>query len=312
MGAVTSCSANPGSPHVACFLPYRTCSGCDPDFLVFVAKAYSSAQRFDLASGRIAGEPFPVASPVAYNYSTGRGEFATSRTGHIVYQSNADSERLAWSDRRGVTSGEVGSRGNYQSVRLSPDDGRVLFDRLDAQLGTPDVWVLDMARGIETRITAQATSESFPVWLKGGLGTVFMADRDGPPRLVRADLVKGGDEALLPTGRMQQPVDVSPDGRTLAFQQRTPLGNFDVVMMSLDAAGSADSSARFPLRRDPAASLTRWPRRGVPLRRIRAIRSVRRTVASPDATNPRVGPGGKPSAVEPPTAGVLYLSAAGR
>ena len=81
------------------------------------------------------------------------------------------------------------------------------------------------------------TSESYPVWLRDGLGVVFMADRGGPPRLFRKNLLTGAEDALLPAGRLQRPDDVSPDGKTLAFEQRTPLGNYDTLTLSLDAPG---------------------------------------------------------------------------
>jgi Tol biopolymer transport system component len=61
-----------------------------------------------------------------------------------------------------------------------------------------------------------------------GLGVIFMADRGGPPHLFRKSLVTGAEEALLPAGRLQRADDVSPDGKTLAFEQRMPLGNFDI------------------------------------------------------------------------------------
>jgi Tol biopolymer transport system component len=65
-----------------------------------------------------------------------------------------------------------------------------------------------------------------------------MADRAGPPRLFRRSAITGAEDALLPAGRLQRPADVSPDGKTLAFEQRTPLGNFDVLTLSLDAPGA--------------------------------------------------------------------------
>jgi hypothetical protein len=32
--------------------------------------------------------------------------------------------------------------------------------------------------------------------------------------------------------------EVSPDGKTLAFEQRTPLGNYDILTLSLEAPGA--------------------------------------------------------------------------
>ena len=167
----------------------------------------------------------------------------------MAYQSHTDMARLTWSDRRGTRIGEIGSPGNYQSVRLSPDGGRVLVDRIPPRIGSPDLWVLDLVRGGETRLTSDLTSESYPVWLRDGLGLVFMADRDGPPHLFRRNLVTGAEDALLPAGRIQRADDVSPNGKTLAFVQRTPLGNYDILTLSLDAPGEPSScSARASMK----------------------------------------------------------------
>jgi serine/threonine protein kinase len=210
----------------------------DPDYLVFVRDGILVGQRFELATARVVGEPFSIAEPIDYNYSTARAEFATSRTGNVAYQSHTDTARLTWSDRHGAMTGVVGSPGNYQSVRLSPDGGRVLLDRTQPRIGSPDLWVLDLVRGGETRLTSEVTSEAYPVWLHDGLGVVFMADRAGPPHLFRRNVVTGAEDELLPAGRHQRAADVSPDGKTLAFEQRTPLGNYDMLTLSLDAPGA--------------------------------------------------------------------------
>ena len=209
----------------------------DPDYLVFVRDGILVGQRFELETARVVDEPFSIAEPIDYNYSTARAEFATSRTGNVAYQSHTDRARLTWRDRHGALTEEIGSPGNYQSVRLSPDGGRVLFDRAQPKIGSPDLWVLDLVRGGETRLTSDVTSEAYPVWLHDGRGVVFMADRGGPPRLFRRDTVTGAEDALLPAGRHQRAADVSPDGKTLAFEQRTPLGNYDTLTVSLDGLG---------------------------------------------------------------------------
>ena len=152
----------------------------DPDYLVFVRDGILVGQRFELETARVVDEPFSIAQPIDYNYSTARAEFATSRTGNVAYRSHTDTARLTWTDRRGAKIGEIGSPGNYQSVRLSPDGGRVLVDRGQPRIGSPDLWLLDLVRGGETRLTSELTSESYPVWLRDGSTVVFMADRGGP------------------------------------------------------------------------------------------------------------------------------------
>lgn len=210
----------------------------DPDLVVFARDGTLLAQRVDLATSRIVGEPFPIAGPIAYIYSTARAEFATSRAGHVAYQSRTNISRLVWHDRQGTETEEVGSHGNYQSIRLAPGGDRVLFERYREGLGTPDVWALDLVRGGETRLTTDPASETNPLLLRDGVSLVFMADRNGnPPNVFRKSLLTGTEEALAPARQMQAPNDVSPDGRMLAFEQRTPQGNYDILARALDGAG---------------------------------------------------------------------------
>jgi Tol biopolymer transport system component len=211
----------------------------DPDIVVFARDGILLGQRVDLTAAEIVGEAFSIGEPIDYFYSTARAEFTTSTTGSVAYQSHTDTARLVWSDRSGTRLGDVGAPGNYLTVRLAPDGNSVLFDRGRKGPGTQDLWILDLRRGGETRLTADMTSEVYPIWLADGRGIVFTADRDGPPHLFRKDLETGKEEQLLPAGQLQQPDDVTPDGRTLAFRQRTPRGTYDILTLELDRPGSS-------------------------------------------------------------------------
>jgi Tol biopolymer transport system component len=210
----------------------------DPDYLVFVREGILVGQRFDLATARVVGEPFSIAEPIDYSYCTARAEFATSRSGNVAYQSHTELARLVWSARDGTRLGNIGTLGNYRNIRLTRDNRRVLFSRTQPGLGSFDLFVFDMARESEEPLTFDRGCESYPVWLRDGLGVIFMADRGGPPHLFRTNVVTRAEEELLPAGRIQTPEDVSSDGKTLAFSQRTPLGNSDILTLSLHSPGT--------------------------------------------------------------------------
>ncbi len=213
----------------------------DPDYLVFAREGTLVAQRFDLAKQRVVGEPFAIADSVNYSFSTARGMFTTSRTGMLAYQSYQDVDRLVWSDRAGIERGALGTAGGYQSVRISPDGGTLLFDRIQPGLGSFDLWTRDIARGVETRLTSDPSSESNGVWLPGGRAVVFMADRGGPPHLFRKDLVTGAEEELLPVGRLQLALDVWADRNALVYKERTARGNFNLLLLPLTKPATPSS-----------------------------------------------------------------------
>jgi Tol biopolymer transport system component len=225
--------AEPGKP------PKEVLSGIvsnaqyvDPGYLVYARDGTLLGQRFEEASARVSGEPFPIAEPVRYFFSTGATTFATSRNGVLVYQSHAEGGRLVWLDRSGRELGVVGEPAQHAGLRISPDGGRVLFSRSQPRIGTYDLYLFDVARGIEQRLTTDRLSEYSAVWLPGGRATIFSGRL--PPHLFRKDLVTGAEEELLPPPAFNTAQDVSPDGKTLVFIQRTPRSTFDVWKLALD------------------------------------------------------------------------------
>jgi eukaryotic-like serine/threonine-protein kinase len=221
----------------------------DPDYLVFAQEGVLVAQRFDQASERIVGAPVSIAEPVDRFLTSGRAMFTTSRSGTIAYHSYANVARLVWVDRTGKEVGTVGAPGDYLNVRLSPDGGTVLFERTKPGIGTWDLWTLDLARGVETRLTSDPGSEAFPVWMPDGRAILFADESHSNTtlNLARKRLDTGVEDQLLPIGKWQRrPSDVSPDGHTLLFTERTARGTVNVFTLPL--SGPATPSALFGSR----------------------------------------------------------------
>jgi dipeptidyl aminopeptidase/acylaminoacyl peptidase len=200
----------------------------DPGYLVFVKEGSLLAQRFDARSARLTGTPFSIADRVRYFMSSAGGVFATSRGGTLAYQPQDDVHRLVWFDRSGREVGTIGVPAKHHDVRISREGRPVLFDRAVSDLGTFDVWSYDVERNVETRVTSSPDSEFSPLWLPGGKSILFSAVRGSNPRLVRRDLATGREEALLPEGGFQVAGDISPDGKTLVYFERTGKGSFEM------------------------------------------------------------------------------------
>ena len=69
--------------------------------------------------------------------------------------------------------------------------------------------------------------------MPGGDTMIFASARETAPRLVRRDLRTNRDEPLVQSLHMQGPNDVSPDGRLLAYEERTEKGAFNLWTLSL-------------------------------------------------------------------------------
>ena len=220
----------------------------DPDYVVFARREGTLvAQRVDLSSGRIVGEPILIAQSVDYAYGPGRAMFTVSRNGNVVYQPQ-QTQRMMWIDRAGKELESVGTPGeDYGRLRLSTDGAQLLFGRLQAGTGSFDLWTFDLRRGVEARLTSDPGNETGGVWLPGGRAVAFAADRGTPPpHVFRKDLVTGAEEEWLPAGKFQLVDDVSPDGTTLVFSERTGSGTWNLSLVAL-----AGSRARRPLLPSP-------------------------------------------------------------
>ena len=128
----------------------------------------------------------------------------------------------------------------------------MIFSRSQPRIGTYDLWLLDIARNVEQRLTSDRLSEYAAVWLRSGTGTIF--SQRTPPRLFRKDLTTGVEQPLSPPPLFTTAEDITPDGKTLLYIQRTPRGTFDMWTMAIDDPRSAkplletpfdESSARF-------------------------------------------------------------------
>ena len=169
--------------------------------ILFLRGGTLMAWPFDTGRLEATGDPFPVAEGVETQGGLVLyGLFSASNTGRLVYRSGAataGSSELTWLDRNGTATGTVGDRSRYLSVELSPDDERAAVAENGAE-GWPDVWIVDLGRGVKTRFTFGAREELFPVWSPDGNMLAFAAGSDAGVRMYRkASDGAGAEEPLL-------------------------------------------------------------------------------------------------------------------
>jgi Tol biopolymer transport system component len=207
----------------------------EPGYLLFASDGSLVARRFDPAAGTISGDLIPVGDRVTYFKATGLAQFSASRTGVVASQPNEDISRIAVFDRTGREKAALQpAQAYYQTLNLSPDGRRLLFDKTDPRAQTLDIWMLDLQRGVEQRVTDDPRTDTFPLW--GPAGTIIHAVASGSaPRLFKRDLATGKDHELSPHGvGLQTPTSVSPDGRFVLYSQRTDRGTFDLMVRRLE------------------------------------------------------------------------------
>ena len=117
--------------------------------------------------------------------------------------------------------GPLGAPGRVAHPAISPDEKQVIFQRGDRP-NKGELWLRDLSRGTETRLTSGAQNNGFPLWSPNGDHIVFGSDIDGATNLFRrAANSSGPNELLLPTRIQQTPSQWSRDGQFIVYSQRS-------------------------------------------------------------------------------------------
>jgi len=189
--------------------------------LLFVRDGALLAQPFDADRATLGGEPVAIApSVLAWSSNAGLGWFGASPGGTLAFFSGATVSgqvQLTWVDRKGQRIETVGAPGDYGQIALSPDERNVALE-LRSDADGWDIWVMDVARGAASRVTATPGDERNPVWSPDGRSLLFSATRDGKTDLRRKGLRTGDPETVIvDTDDLDLPEMSSRDGRTLLF-----------------------------------------------------------------------------------------------
>ncbi|HTR02555.1 MAG TPA: protein kinase [Thermoanaerobaculia bacterium] len=209
----------------------------EPGFLFFARDRSLLARPFDARTARLSGEAIPVAPRIDSFGSSGYAAFSVGRGGAVALQSQTDLNRLVWFDRSGKRLGELGPPGRYLDARIA-DAKRVFFSRIRSGTGSFGIWSVDPETAAETPVSPGPDTEFGPIALPDGKTLIYAALRGRSPQLVRQDLASGKVEDLLPFGVFQTPGAVSPDGKSLIFNQRGEQGVFNLWVLPLTAGGT--------------------------------------------------------------------------
>ncbi len=216
------------------------------------------AQSIDVARSEVTGDPVAVASSVASGLVPRWGWFSVSENGVLAYLEGATHIQLVWLDRSGQRLGALGEPGRYNGpIALSPDDSRVAAEIM-AENGQSDIWMIDVARGLLSRVTAGPPESGRPVWSPDGRELVFETGPDGGD-LYRKELRAGASASpLLETAGVEIPEDWSRDGKILLY--RTIGEESALWALPLEGGGPPELvlETRFSLREPRLSPDGRW------------------------------------------------------
>jgi serine/threonine protein kinase/Tol biopolymer transport system component len=204
-------------------------------YILFARGEQLMAQPFNPDTGTLSGEPQSVAKGVANDISTWHMDASASGDGLLVFATGGTGDwQLLWMDRSGKQiSTIVGKLANLRNIRISPQGDRIALE-MDA--GVDDIWVLDLARGIKTRLTFGPVSNAYPVWSPDGKWIAYVSDRNGSSNIFRKPSDGSGAEELLfsSSRELQVPTDWSRDGKYLMYSQGTSPADATVWALPLE------------------------------------------------------------------------------
>jgi eukaryotic-like serine/threonine-protein kinase len=190
-------------------------------FLLFGRGDQLMAQPFNPSSGTLSGEPQSVAKGVMNDASTWHTDASASNDGLLVFGSGASGDlELVWMDRGGKITTIADKLPDLQAAVLSPQGDRVA---LQLNAGQTDIWVLDLIRGVRTRLTFGPVGNVSPLWSPDGKWIAYSSAQNGHFAICRKPADGSGAEETLLTVEQQPGLhDWSRDGKYLLYSLPVP------------------------------------------------------------------------------------------
>jgi serine/threonine protein kinase len=175
-----------------------------------------TAQRFDVGALKLQGEPINVEEIDA--------GFSVSDAGLLIFRKPASAEannkQLVWFDREGRQVGQVAAPNNYGGIEFSPDGNRVSVNIVSNN--NDDIWVMDLSRGVPSRITYDPARDWTAQWSPDGSRLAFGSagrNANGASQIYQKSSSGVGTEEMIPTDGSAVPVNWSPDNKYILFSR---------------------------------------------------------------------------------------------
>jgi Tol biopolymer transport system component len=199
-------------------------------FLLFMRGGQLMAQPFDPAKGTLSGEMQNLASGVMEDASTWHMDASAAGNGLLVFSNGGTGDQqMVWVDRSGKQIATVVKKlANLLSAKLSPQADRIALE-IDNGPGAHDIWVYDIAREVQTRLTFGSLENDAPIWSPDGkwiVYTSFESSLNLHAKLYRKPSDgSGAPELLLSDDQVAYATDWSRDGKYLLYA-RGPAANY--------------------------------------------------------------------------------------
>ena len=184
--------------------------------LLFVRQGILVAQRFNLDTLTLEGQPVTLADRLHYHASSDAA-FDVSTTGVLIYRQAAGetTTRLMVFDGRGRELEPLTATGAYRHPRFSPDGHQVVAEKVNSD-GNSDLWLYDLERNAVSRLTSTAAPDCRPTWSADGRKVAFSSKRESEYEVYVKAVDTTEPQQLLVAGPGDKLIeDWSPNGKYL-------------------------------------------------------------------------------------------------
>jgi serine/threonine-protein kinase len=208
----------------------------EPGVLLYVFSGKLMAANFDAATLSLVGQPTPVIDRVKWDPVSGIVAAAVSPDGSIAVghgQPFANQRKLVVYDPDGTSQPLTNEVKPYQGLALSPDGSTLA---LDVDGANASIWLLDLDRNIQTRLTSRGNHMA-PVWSPDGSEIATSSSSGGTYQVFRHHLAAGESSLLYESLEVQSLTSSwSPEGRLAS--SAIPAGEgLDIWVQPTDGTG---------------------------------------------------------------------------
>jgi len=187
--------------------------------LVYASRNGLNAIAFNEGGLQVSGEAFALPDlDVGIALDNGIASYAVGDSGTLVFLPPLARRHssLVWVDRNGKEDALAIEPGPFAFARVSPNGHQIALDVRGAT--NRDIWILDVARLTQVRLTDGPTEDVLPMWSPDGSRVFFGSDRQGNFD-VYSQATNGASAPRLEFGApgFQVPDGLTPDGNTLVL-----------------------------------------------------------------------------------------------
>ena len=193
-------------------------------YLLFARNSVLLAQKFDLASLSLEGDPIKLQEGVLTDVSYNMAVYTVSNTGLLVFQTGRAEAgaRPMFVDRSGKTVRLIEDRSEQDQPRFSPDGTQLALYLYDTRSRRSNIWVYDLRTEGRRRLSTRAQGDFLPCWSADGTRIFFSSGGPTERDIYEVPIThSGGEKFFLNMSTQDVALDCSPDGKTLLVSTNT-------------------------------------------------------------------------------------------